>query len=228
MDFNISKYHFTTGSLFDDLLPEHARLLKSSIKRSEKKKGEIIFKKGMPSNGIYILRKGKVKIYQVNQYGKSQILYIYKKGEFFGYKPLLCNELHPVTAEVLEDAVISFIPKSSFLKTLKSSQQLSNKLLFNLSHEFSVWVNTTTVFAQQSVKERFALTLLILNEKFRVKDGPVELNLSREDIASYVGTAVETLVRIIREFKEKKILEVKGRKIKIMRPDKLIEMTKLY
>jgi CRP-like cAMP-binding protein len=171
-----------------------------------------------------------VKIYQVNQDGKSQILYIYKKGEFFGYKPLLCKETHPITAEVLEDAVISFIPKQTFFEVLKVSTKLSNKLLFNLSHEFAVWVNTTTAFAQQSVKERFALTLLILNEKFKKENsqGPVELNLSREDLASYVGTAVETLVRILREFKLKNILEVKGRKIKIMNPKALIEMTELY
>lgn len=230
MNFNISKFHFTTGSLFEGLSKDHFHLLKSNMKRMEKKKGDVLFKKGTPSNGVYILRKGKVKIYQVNQYGKTQILYIYKKGEFFGYKPLLCNEAHPITAEVLEDAVISFIPKTVFLKVLKVSQQLSNKLLFNLSHEFSVWVNTTTVFAQQSVKERFALTLLILNEKFKNEKStePVELNLSREDIANYVGTAIETLVRIIKEFKEKKILEVKGRKIKIVDPAKLIEMTEFY
>ncbi|MGZ4156254.1 MAG: Crp/Fnr family transcriptional regulator, partial [Bacteroidia bacterium] len=195
-----------------------------------KKKGEIIFKKGTPSKGVYILRKGKVKIYQVNQDGKSQILYIYKKGEFFGYKPLLCNETHPITASVVEDAVISFIPKIPFFNVLKISPQLSNRLLFNLSHEFSVWVNTATAFAQQTVKERFALTLLILNEKYKKEgsDKPVELNLSREDLASYVGTAIETLVRILKELKEKKILEVKGRKIKIINPDALLEMTELY
>jgi CRP-like cAMP-binding protein len=230
MNSKISKYHFNTGSLLEGLSKEHFRLLKSSMLRMEKKKGEIIFKKGTASKGVYIVRKGKIKIYQVNQDGKSQILYIYKKGEFFGYKPLLCNETHPITAAVLEDAVITFIPKVPFFSVLKISPQLSNRLLFNLSHEFSVWVNTATAFAQQTVKERFALTLLILNEKFK-KEGsknPVELNLSREDLASYVGTAIETLVRILREFKEKKILEVKGRKIKIINTDALIEMTELY
>jgi CRP-like cAMP-binding protein len=230
MNFNISKYYFTTDNLFEGLLKDHLSMLKNSVKRLEKKKGKIIFKKGSYSNGVYVLRKGKVKIYRTNPDGKTQILYIYKKGEFFGYKPLLCNETHPVTAEVLEDAVISFIPKLRFLQVLKVSSQLSNKLLFNLSQEFSVWVNTTTLFAQQSVKERFALTLLILNEKFKSKNGsePVELNLSREDIASYVGTAIETLVRIIKEFKEKSILEVKGRKIKIVNVKALIEMTEYY
>lgn len=228
MDFDISKFYFNTSSLFEGVSKEHFGMLKSAMKRIEKKKGEIIFKKGSYSKGIYILRKGKVKVYHED--GKVQILYIFRKGEFFGYKPLLCNEPNPVTAEVLEDAVITFIPKIPFLEVLQLSPQLSNRLLFNLSHEFTVWVNTAAAFAQQSVKERFALILLILNEKYK-KPGdkkPVELNLSREDLAGYVGTAVESLVRILREFKEKGFLEVKGRKIKIIDTASLMELTKWY
>ena len=205
-------------------------MLKASSKKLEKKKGEIIFKKGTNPSGVFIILKGKVKIHQANQNGKSQILYIYRKGEFFGYKPLLCNETHPVTAEALEDVSMLFIPKATFLKVVKASQALSTKLLFHLSYEFSVWVNTATVFAQQSVRQRFALTLLILNEKYRNGDQvkTVELNLTREDLASYVGTAVETLVRIMRELKDKKIIAVKGRKIKILDLEALSEMTELY
>jgi CRP-like cAMP-binding protein len=230
MNFNISRYHFNTESLLDDLAPEHFQKLKASMQQMEKKKGAIIFKKGESSKGVYILKKGKVKIFQINQDARPQILYIYKKGESFGYKPLLCRETHPVTAEALEDSVISFIPQAPFFEVLKVSTQLSNRLLFNLSHEFTVWVNTTTAFAQQTVKERFALTLLILNEKYKKAGSkkPVELNLSRDDLSCYVGTAEESLIRIIREFKEKKILEVKGRKIKIIDPKALMSLTEFY
>jgi CRP-like cAMP-binding protein len=230
MGFTISKFHFNSVDLFDGLPEEQLQFLRSNTKRIETKKGELIFKRGASSKGIYFVVKGKVKVYQVNQDGKSQIVYIYRKGEFFGYRPLLCNGTHPVTAEAMEDSVISFIPKTKFLQVLNISPELANKLLFNLSHEFAVWINTTAAFAQQTVKERFALTLLILNETFK-KEGitkPIELNLSREDLASYVGTAVETLVRILKELKEKKILEVKGRKIKIMKPEALISMIEIY
>jgi CRP-like cAMP-binding protein len=230
MNFNISRYHFNTESILDGLAEEHLKKLGSQMQRIERKKGEIIFKKGEESKGVYILKKGKIKIYQINQDGRPQILYIYKKDESFGYKPLLCRETHPITAEALEDSVISFIPKGPFFEVLKVSPQLSNRLLFNLSHEFTVWVNTTTAFAQQTVKERFALTLLILNEKYKKKGSkkPTELNLSREDLACYVGTAVETLIRILREFKDKKILEVKGRKIKIIDAKALMSLTEFY
>ena len=226
MDLNISKYYFSTGSFFEGLSKEHFRQLKSKMQRVEKKKGELIFKKGTLSKGVYILRKGKIKIYQVNQDGKSQILYIYKKGDFFGYKPLLCNETHPVTAAVLEDAVISFIPKHPFLEVLNVSSQLSNKLLFNLSHEFTVWVNATTAFAQQTVKERFALILLILNEKYKTEGdkNPVELNLSREDLASMVGTATESVIRTLSDFKEEKLIEIRDKQVVILNPDKLARM----
>src|ERR1043165_4972559 len=228
MNFDISKYYFVTGNLFEGLPEEHSQMLKSGMTKLEKKKGEIVFNKGSFPTGVYILRKGKVKVYQANQSGKSQILNIFKKGEYFGYKPIVCEDVNPVTAEVMEDAVLSFIPKSVFLKTLEVSPQLSRKLLTTLSCEFSIWVNTATAFAQQSARERFALVLLILNEKFKEKDEPVELNLSREDLASYVGTAIETLVRIIRELKDKKIIQVKGRRIRIMKPALLEKMTESY
>jgi CRP-like cAMP-binding protein len=232
MSFTISSYYFITGNLLEGLPEEHSQQLKASMVRLERKKGEVIFKKDAFPTGVYILRKGKVKVYQSNQSGKSQILNIFKKGEYFGYKPILCDDRNPVSAEVMEDAVLSFIPKAVFLKTLDESPQLSRKLLVTLACEFSVWVNTATAFAQQSARERFALVLLILNEKFRDKDKdkhePVELNLSREDLASYVGTAVETLVRIIRELKDAKIIHVKGRKIKIMNTAKLAAMTESY
>ncbi|MFL5765908.1 MAG: Crp/Fnr family transcriptional regulator [Bacteroidia bacterium] len=230
MNFDIAKYCFVTGSVFEGLPEESCQELKTGMIKLDKKKGEIIFNKGAFPSGVYILRKGKVMIYQANQNGKSQILNIFKKGEFFGYKPLLCDDVNPVTAEVLEDASLSFIPKAVFLKVLEETPQLSKHLLRTLACEFSVWVNTATAFAQQSARERFALVLLILNEKFRDKDKdePVELNMSREDLASYTGTAIETLVRIIRELKDAKIIQVKGRKIKIINTDILRKMTESY
>jgi CRP-like cAMP-binding protein len=230
MNFNISKYHFNTESILEDLEEEHFKKLNTSTRDIEKKKGEIIFKKGEVSKGMYIVKKGKIKIYQINQHAKPQILYIYKKGESFGYKPLLCHETHPVTAEALEDSIISFIPEKPFFEVLEVSATLSNKLLFNLSHEFTVWVNTATAFAQQTVRERFALALLILNEKYRGTGNtkPTELNLSREDLASYIGTAPENLIRILREFKNKQILEVKGRRIKIVDTEALMRLTEFY
>jgi CRP-like cAMP-binding protein len=231
MIFKMEKYHFKTDSVLEGLPAKEFRLLKEDMQRMEIKKGKIIYKEGSYSKGAYILRKGKVKIYRTNGEGKEQIAYIYRKGEIMGYRPLLCDEVHPVSAAALEDCVISFIPKRFFLHALDESPVLARRLLTNLSHEFTVWVNKLSVFAQQPVKERVALSLLIINEKYKKGEKsslPVVINLSRDDIANYVGTTTETLVRVLRYLKDEKIISSSGRRITVLKPKELEKMLSFY
>lgn len=230
MGFNISKYYFISGSILEGLPEDELFLLKKVMTRKELKKGTIISKQGSYPKGVYFVRKGKVKIYQTGADGKEQIVYIYTQGETFGYRPILCNETHPVSAKTLEDSVLSFIPKDSFLKVLNRSTSLSNKLLRNLSYEFSVWINRISAFAQKGLRERIALSLLIMNEKYKKKGKehlPAEINLSRDDFANYVGTSKEPLVRALRHFKDENLIRTNGRKIVVLDAVKLEKIADL-
>lgn len=206
-------------------------MLRENISRKEVRKGTLIFREGAYSRGLYFLRKGKVKIYQTNVEGKEQIVYIYAKGEPFGYRPILCNGPHPVSAKTLEDSIVSFIPADIFINVLNRSSVLSNKLLLNLAHEFTVWINRISAFAQKGIRERVALSLLILTEKYK-RNGrehlPVDIPLSREDFANYVGTSKEPLVRVLRYFKDKNIINTKGRKIRVLDLGELEKVAELY
>ena len=229
MAFLIEKYHFKTGSILEGLPTKEFEVLKREMQRMELKKGKIIFREGSYSKGAYILRKGKVKIYQTNKDGKEQIAYIYRKGEIMGYRPMICEELHPVSAAALEDCIISFIPKECFLQALDQSPVLARRLLSNLTHEFTVWINKLTLFAQQPVKERVALSLLIINEKYKTgKEQLPVINLSREDLANYAGTTIETLVRMLRYLKDEEIIATSGRKIIILKPKELEKIVNFY
>lgn len=230
MKFEIEKYHFKTESIFDQLPLSESKKLKLSIIRDEVKKDGIIFREGTYSKGLYILKKGTVKIYQVNNEGKEQVVYIYKKGEMMGYRPLLCHEKHPVNAAALEDCTFHLIPAGQFIQVLNNSPHLARKLLEHLSHEFTVWVNKISVFGQQPVLVRVAMALLILNEKYRKEKqlGPVIINLSRDNIANYVGTTVESLVRMFRFLKDKGIITTQGRKISILQPGELVKIANLH
>lgn len=231
MAFQIEKYHFITGSVLEGLPPKEFRLLKEEMQRIEKPKGGIIYKEGSHPKGVFILRKGKVKIFQTNGEGREQIVYIYKKGEIMGYRPIISRGLHPVSAVALEDCVLSFIPKKHFLDVLERSLALSTRLLINLSHEFTVWTNKISLFTQQPVRERVAISLLILNEQYR-KDPttrkPSVITLSRQDLANYVGTVKETLVRVLADFKKRKIVKTEGQKIIIMNPKELEAIADLF
>lgn len=231
MGFDIEQYHFISGSILEGLPKDELVLLKERMTRRELKKGTVISREGSYPKGVYFLRKGKVKIYQTNLEGKEQIVYIYTKGESFGYRPILCDEPHPVSAKTLEDSVVSFIPLDSFLKVLNKSTVLPNKLLRNLSHEFTVWINRISAFGQKGLKERIALALLILNEKYKKKGKEhrsSEITLSREDFANYVGTSKEPLVRALRNFKDEKLIRTKGTKIIVLNPAKLERIAEFY
>lgn len=227
MEFNMEKYHLKSSSLFDFLNPTEAQLVRDKMIRKEYEKGEYLFKENSYSKGVYLVRKGKVKIFQTNNEGKQSIVYIYKKGDYFGYRPLLADEPHPVSAMAMDNLVISFIPRDLFVSLLTKSSHLARKLLGVLSKEFSVWINKMTIFSHYAVKERVALSLLILNKIYQRSDenmNAVSISINRDDFAGFVGTAKETLVRMLRTFKDEKIIVTKGTKIKILKYRTLYNM----
>jgi CRP-like cAMP-binding protein len=144
-----------------------------------------------------------------------------------GYHAVLSEDRYPDSASALEKSKIAFIPKEDFLNTLQRSTVLNKRLLKTLSHEFAVLANSISVFGQKSVRERLALQLIVLREKYKVnfQSGmPVEINISRDDLSSIVGTARESVVRILAEFKAAGILETKGRKIIVFDVSQLIKI----
>lgn len=223
MEFNIEKYHLKSTSFYEMLNADEEAFIKKSVTRIEYKKGQVIFKENSYSKGIYIVRKGKVKISQASS-ARESILYVYKKGEYFGYRPLLADEPHPVTASALDTVVVSFIPKEVFVEVLNNSDYLPKQLLINLSKEFSVWINKITTFTQHNVKERVALSLLILGRVYQTEErnnGKVVITMNRDDFASFVGTAKESLVRMLRVFKDEGVITSKGSNITVIRPKAL-------
>lgn len=228
--FPIDKWDFKSESILNDLPEADLHLLTSRQLVQTCKKGEIIFREGAYPNGIFYISNGKVKKYKVDKEGKEQIIYVANSGELFGYHAVLAEDRYPDYAAALEESSIAFIPKEDFLETLKQSAVLSKLLLKTLSHEFAVLANSITMFAQKSVRERLAMQLIVLREKYKVNfqpGEPVEINMGRDDLASLVGTARENVVRMLSEFKADKIVETKGRKIIVLEVNKLISIANL-
>jgi CRP-like cAMP-binding protein len=228
--FQSENFQFNTDKMFDGLSAQHLEILTSSSVTHEYKKGEIIFREGGIPTGIFYLKDGKIKKYKTTPRGEEQIFYICREGELLGYHAILSEEHYPDSAATTEDSKITFIPKDKFLEVVHSSTVLSNKLLKALAHEFSVFINGITNLATKSVRERTALTLLILDEKFKIIDKPnkpSDINISRGDFANMVGTAKETLVRILQEYKRGGAIESNGRVIRILNRKELIKEANL-
>lgn len=225
--FPIDKWDFKSESVLKDLPANDFELLTANKTEQEYSKGEIIFREAAYPAGIFYIIDGKVKKYKVDKDGKEHIIYVANKGELIGYHAILSEDRYPDSASALEKSKIAFIPKEDFLLTLQQSPVLSKRLLKTLSHEFAVLANSLSVFAQKSVRERLALQLIVLREKYKqnFQPGmPVEINISRDDLASLVGTVRERAVRILTEFKEAGIIETKGRKIIVHDVKQLIKI----
>jgi len=226
--FPIDKWNFKSQSILNNLPEEEYAYLCANMLEQRYNKGEIIFREGTVPAGIFFIKKGKVKKYQVDHTGKEQIIYVANSGELIGYHAILADERYPDSAATLEDCAIAFIPKEDFLNALERSTVLPRRLLKTLSHEFAVLINSISVVAQRSVRERLAIALIVLREKFKEGIGPGEkimISVSRSDLANMVGTGDENIARFLTEFKRAGIIISKGRKICVTNVKKLIEIS---
>lgn len=225
--FQIDKWDFKSESVLADLPAEDLKQLTANKTEQFYKKGELLFREEAYPTGIFYIIEGKVKKYKLDKDAREQIIYVANTGELLGYHALLADDRYPDCAAALEESRIAFIPKEDFLNTLNNSKELNRRLLKTLSHEFAVLANSLSLFGQKSVRQRLALQLIVLREKYKINfqpGMPVEINMSRDDLASLVGTARENVVRVLSEFKEDNILETKGRKIIVHNVNRLIKI----
>ena len=228
--FPIEKFTSRSEYIFKNIPAEIRQRIEDQMVDKIYRKGQNIFLEGLYPSGIFYLKEGLVKKYKTDHTGKEHILYLCAPGELMGYPALLCHEPYPDSAAALELSKLGFVSRDLFMKSLSESTELMFSVLSSLSHEFGVMVNSVTVFAGMTVRERLALNLLLLAEKFKRINpvNPVEIVLSREDLANMVGTATETVVRLLQELKKSGSIELIGKKIVILNPKELVEISKFY
>ncbi len=194
------------------------------------KKGQFVFQEGGNPVGIYFINSGKIKISHAGTEGKYQIVRLAKEGDILGYRALLSNELYNSSAIALDDTDVGFIPKDMFFNILKEHPTLSLEILKMLSIELRKAEQMITDLAQKPVRERMAEALLFLKETygFEADNQTINVVLSREDIANLVGTATETAIRLLSEFKHDAIVAFEGKKIKLINMEKLTHIANLY
>ncbi len=187
-------------------------------------KGEELFHDGGVPRGVYCLNKGKVKIYKVGEEGKEQIIHIAKEGEIVGFRAMFSEDKYNVSATALEDCNICFIDSDSFFNLVDNNKTLRRTILKELSSELAYRADLLTSMAQKHVRERVAYSLLFLDD---IYNGDM-INFSREDLANFVGTATETLIRLLKELKEENVIQTHGRKIEILNKEELLRRVRMY
>jgi len=204
-------------SIFCDLSKEELSELDDTKGCSNYKKRHHIFKEGSYPHGLYCLNSGKVKLFQMAENGREQIVRLAKPGDVLGYRSLLSGEQYTSTAEAIEDCSVCFIPKEVVMKMLQTNSSLSMNIMKLLSGDLKKAEHTITELAQKPVRERMAEVLLLLKEIYGFEKDNVTLGviLTREEISNIAGTATETSIRILAEFKDEGLIKFNGKKIVI-------------
>jgi len=186
--------------------------------------GQIIFHEGAYPNGIFCVQSGKLKIYKEGKDGRSQIVRLATPGMFLGIRSLLGREKYAASAMALEDSAVCFVNRSDFFEIIAKYPKIAENLMTNLSKLLLEAEEKILSIAQNPVRQRLAEALLILGKIYCEDDENKKqgsICMSREDLANIVGTATESVIRILSEFKEDKLIATKGRRIIILDSEKL-------
>ena len=216
---------FHKDSFRESLNPEDFEVYNNGLKVLEFAKGENVFEDGESPKGVYFIEKGTAKLSKSGVYGKDQILRFCKENDLIGYRSLLCGENFQANAEAMTPMTVQFLPADNFLHLLKVDPKLSYAMLQKIAYELGESANTVTFLAQKTVRERLAEILILLEQKLGTDpEGFIKISLTREEIANLIGTATESAIRLISEFKQDDLISVEGRNIKILNRDKLIKL----
>ncbi|WP_435254417.1 Crp/Fnr family transcriptional regulator [Tenacibaculum sp. A30] len=181
------------------------------------RKGEVLFDEGEYINGVFCIKEGVCKVSKMSDNGRDQIIHLIQKGDILGERSLINNEASNLKAIAINDMEVCFIPKDEIIRDLENNPHFSLDLLRKMANSLKKADDVIVDMAQKTVKQRLAATLLFLEAKFEKNDnGSIKVNLSREDIANIIGTATESAIRLLSEFKKKKMIDLQGKEIVIL------------
>jgi CRP-like cAMP-binding protein len=195
------------------------------------KKGQTLFHEGNPPYGLYCINSGKIKLTKTSSEGKDSIIRIVSPGEVLGHRSLFSNDNYRATATALEDSDICFIDKKFIQKLIEQNPSISLELIGQLTKAMGMVEDKVANFYQKNVRERLASLLLEFKDKYGVEeDGRIRLDikLTREEMASIVGVATETLIRFMSEFKDEGAISQKGKTMFVESEEKLKELGNIF
>jgi len=193
------------------------------------KRGEVIFSEGASLKGVYCLRNGKCKLTKLAPNGKEQIVRFIKKGELVGHRSVISNSVAHLTVTALEEMDVCFIPKNEIIDLFKKNSDFSMEITKSLADDLDEANASIANMAQKNVRERLAESLLFFEKIFGIdNEGFISVTLTREEIANAIGTATESTIRLLSEFKKEGYITLSGKKIRLEDKVKLKHLTEGY
>lgn len=208
-------------------LPDWLTAVELHKRNFEIKKGQQVFKEGDPVKGIFFVYKGTLKVHKRWDNEKELIIRFAKQGDILGHLGLGKDPLYPVSATALEPSVVCYLDMPFFETTLKVNTDLSYKLMRFFAEELQQSHRSMRNLAHMSVKARIAQSFISLKEQFGLNEsGFINIEITRQDIASYAGTTYETLFKVVNELTKNKVIELKGKTILVLDEQMLLKIIK--
>ncbi len=204
-----------------DFIDKHSKLI-------EVGRNENIFKEDAKPFALFCLFDGKVKLYKTGEEGKEQIVRFANTRDIIGYRALLSGDNYRCSASAIVDSTLLSIPKEVIEEVFDRNLHMYRVFLKLLANDLRQAEVTITDLAQKPVRERVAECILLLKETYDVDpEGYINVKLSREEMASIVGTATETVIRLLSEFKKDEIIAMDIRRIRILDMEKLVRTARV-
>jgi CRP-like cAMP-binding protein len=184
-------------------------------------KKQNLYAEGKRPRFLYFLVSGKVKAYKTHEDGKEYITDLYSAGEFVGYSALIEDKNYDDTAIIIEDAEIMQIPREDFVTMIHSDVNIAAKFIRIITQNVKAKEDRLLSLAYSSLRKRVAKALVDINGKFNTNGSTNPIEISREEIAQYVGTATESLIRTLSDFKSEKLIDIRNGKIVVSDTAKL-------
>ena len=185
------------------------------------KKKQAIYNEGNHPSRLYYVLKGKVKTYRTNEDGKELVLDLYSAGDFLGYIALLQGTTYRETAEAIEESELAVIPKEEFDTLINNNKEIAQKFIRLLAKNIQEKESQLLGMAYNSLRKKVADALITLQKKYKTNQENFVIDISRENLASIAGTATESLIRTLSDFKAEKLVDIKGGNIIIINEKKL-------
>ncbi|MBK8683975.1 MAG: Crp/Fnr family transcriptional regulator [Bacteroidetes bacterium] len=217
-------------SVFSDLSDDQFDFLNYEKSIVQLHKGQVLFLQDTKPHGLYCIKKGKVKIFRRGSEGKEQIVRLAADADVVGYRALLSDESYQCGAAALEETTLCYVPRQALKQIMENNVNIYKKMISLLSSDLKNAESKISELAQKPVRERVAETLMVLKNKYGLEADGATLNvvLSREELANLVGTATESLIRILSDFKKEGIIELDHKKIRIVDFEHLYTTAHLY
>ena len=205
------------NSCFSILDDDDITLLDQEKESTLYQKGQSIFFSGRTPTGVFCLMEGKVKMAKMGSDGKDQIVRFVLPGKLLGIRAFLGECAYTATATAIEDSIICYIPGDQFKYLQSKYPTITSCMITTLSQLLCEAEDKMTSIAQKNVRERLAETLLELQQVFsygeKSKESAKPISLTREDLANIIGTATETVIRLLSDFKDTGVIDIVGRKV---------------